>query len=53
MKRTPGTASILITIVKAILITAAVLYLGRFFGMNVREAGGEIVAINTAERDQP
>ena len=34
-------AEMLIVIVKAILITGAILYFGRFFGLNVREAGGQ------------
>jgi hypothetical protein len=44
MPRPVDFADVLITIVKAILITAAILYLGRFFGLNVREAGGNLVA---------
>ena len=39
-------ADILIVIVKAILITAAILYFGRFFGLNVRDAGGNARAVS-------
>lgn len=35
--------NVLVLIVKAILITAAILYFGQFFGVNVREAGGYAV----------
>ena len=34
----------LMTLVKAILIVAAILLFGRFFGLNVREAGGSVAA---------
>ena len=40
MKRPVRVADVLIVIVKAILITGAILYFGRFAGLNVREAGG-------------
>ena len=42
----PDAVDILIVIVKAILITAAILYFGKFVGLNVREAGGHAVAVS-------
>ena len=47
MQRRIRAAALLIVIVKAILITAAILFLGRFFGVNVREAGGFASAVST------
>ena len=47
MQRNIRVADILIIVVKAILITAAILFLGRFFGLNVREAGGDAVAASS------
>jgi hypothetical protein len=47
-------ADILIVIVKAILLTGAILLLGRFFGLNVREAGGDpITGSACASETQP
>jgi hypothetical protein len=42
-----GIADIIIIVVKAILIAAAILFLGSFFGLNVREAGGDAIASTT------
>jgi hypothetical protein len=42
MKRT---ANIIMIVIKAILLTAAILFLGKFFGLHVREAGGSIAAM--------
>ena len=33
---------LLLVVVKAVLITAAILYLGTYFGVRVREAGGAV-----------
>jgi hypothetical protein len=35
-------ANIVMIVIKAILITAAILFLGKFFGLHVREAGGSM-----------
>jgi len=42
MRRPTNAVDVIATLVKAILIAAAILFLGSFFGMNVREAGGSI-----------
>ena len=34
---------IVIVVIKAIRIAGAILFLGRFFGLHVREAGGHVV----------
>ena len=39
MNRT-SIVKIVITLVKAVLIAGAILYLGSYFGLHVREAGG-------------
>ena len=44
MPRPIRAINILVVIVKALLITAAILFLGRYFGLNVREAGGHAIA---------
>ena len=47
MQRPIRIGDILVIVVKAILITAAILFLGSFFGLNVREAGGDAIAART------
>jgi hypothetical protein len=44
MQRPIPIADILIVVVKAILIAAAILFLGSFFGVNVPEADGDALA---------
>lgn len=41
---------LLIVVIKAVLITAAILYLGSYFGMRVREAGGSATETISASR---
>jgi hypothetical protein len=44
MKRHRDPTRIVMIMIRAILIAAAILILGRFFGLHVREAGGRIIA---------
>jgi hypothetical protein len=51
MQRPVRVVDILVVIVKAVLLTAAILYFGRFFGLNVREAGGHAIAVSLSASD--
>ena len=51
MPRPVGVIDILIVVAKAILITAAILYCGSFFGLHVREAGGHGMAAGLSASD--
>ena len=51
MQRPIRVVDILIVVVKAILITAAILYFGRFLGLNVREAGGHAITVSLCASD--
>jgi hypothetical protein len=53
MQRPARIVNILIVIGKAILITAAILYFGRLFGLNVREAGGHAIAVSLCASEAP
>jgi ABC-type transporter Mla maintaining outer membrane lipid asymmetry permease subunit MlaE len=44
MKRPIRVLDVLIPVAKALLIAAAIMFLLRFFGLHVREAGGSIAA---------
>ena len=44
MKRPIRILDVLTSVAKALLIAAAIVFLVRFFGLHVREAGGSIAA---------
>ena len=50
MKQPLRVTNLLMVVIKAVLITAAILYLGSYFGLRVREAGGSAAETISASR---
>jgi ABC-type transporter Mla maintaining outer membrane lipid asymmetry permease subunit MlaE len=49
MKRPIRIVDALVVVVKALLIAGAILWLGGYFGLHVREAGGSVTYLNMSD----